>query len=349
MRECPPSLKCVVWDLDNTVWDGVLGEDGVVRLRPEIAGVIRTLDAHGVLHSVASRSDAATARAELLKCGLDDYFLYPQINWGAKAASIATIAQSLNIALDAIAFVDDDPFEREAVRSAHPDVRCLDARAIRSVADMPVALDDVPTREAATRRQLYRADQHRQSAEANFVGDSAEFLAGLNLVLTTRLASPGDLDRAEELTQRTHQLNSTGLPYSRDELEALRQSRQNCVLISTLEDRFGFYGQIGLVLLETLADVWTIKLLLTSCRVASRGVGGVLLLILIGAARKQNVRLQAEFRATDRNRIMYVTLKLAGFRESGRRGDVLVLEHSLPTAPAVPAYVRLRGWPQVSE
>src|SRR5579863_9689303 len=86
-----PSIKCVVWDLDNTLWDGVLLEDEQVSLRPGVLEVIKTLDSRGILHSIASKNDRAAAMNKLAEFGLSEYFLYPQINWNSKAASVREI------------------------------------------------------------------------------------------------------------------------------------------------------------------------------------------------------------------------------------------------------------------
>lgn len=337
----PPPIKCVIWDLDETVWDGVLLESGSVRVRPEIADIICALDARGVLHSIASHNDERQALAQLEACALAEYFLYPQVNWEPKAASVEAIARLLNISLDAVVFVDDDEFQREAVRFAHPLVRCIDARSIRSIDDLPVAADAVVTEDAALRRRYYQANAHRQRAEESFSGTQEQFLATLDLIVTIGRASEPDLDRAEELTLRTHQLNSTGVPYSKDALRDASRAADRRVLMVTMRDRFGAYGQIGLVLLDAGADAWTIRLLLTSCRVASRGVGGIVLRWLTAEAAAAGTRLLAHFVPNDRNRIMGITFRLAGFREHERRGDLVVFEHPLDRVPPVPSFVRL--------
>src|SRR5881296_3740569 len=90
------SIKCVVWDLDNTLWEGVLLEDEQVVLRPQVPEIIKTLDSRGILQSIASRNDHAKAIDQLRAFGLDEYFLYPQINWNSKASSIQAIARSIN-------------------------------------------------------------------------------------------------------------------------------------------------------------------------------------------------------------------------------------------------------------
>lgn len=341
MTDAARAIKCVVWDLDQTLWHGVLLEDAAVRLRPEAVTALQTLDERGILHSVASRGDPGAAMDRLRAFELDEYFLYPQIGWGAKATSIGTIARALNIGLDAVAFVDDDPFEREAVQFAHPQVLCLDAALAASLPDLPALSPARVTPEASMRRALYRRDLQRQAEEQAFADRQADFLGTLDLVLTVRLAGEEDLDRAEELTHRTHQLNTTGVAYSRNELAELARAGRHRLLVADLRDRFGPYGQIGLVLLEREAGAWTIALLLTSCRVASRGIGSVLLCYLAAEAKRHGVRLLAEFVPRERNRIMYVTLRLAGLVERARRGETIVLEHPLAQLVPVPAYIRL--------
>ena len=109
-RAATRTIKVVVWDLDNTLWDGVLLEGDTVRLRPGAAEALATLDSRGILLSIASKNDPDAALDRLRELGVSDYFIYPQIGWSAKSAGVAAIAQSINVGLDAIAFIDDDPF-----------------------------------------------------------------------------------------------------------------------------------------------------------------------------------------------------------------------------------------------
>src|SRR5215467_10763890 len=131
------SIKCVVWDLDNTVWDGILLEDESVTLRPHVVDILKTLDERGILHSIASRNDHNTALAKLQEFGIDEYFLYPQINWNSKASSVGQIAKDINIGIDTLAFIDDQPFEREEVAFSIPDVMCIDAAEMKTLLDRP--------------------------------------------------------------------------------------------------------------------------------------------------------------------------------------------------------------------
>jgi FkbH-like protein len=334
-------IKCAVWDLDETLWQGILLEDGAVRLRPGVVDVIRALDERGILQSVASRNDPATAVAQLRAFGLDHYFLYPQIGWSAKSASVQAIARALNIGLDAVAFIDDQPFERDEVAHNLPQVLCLDAAEIEHLPAMPAFTPRFLTEDSRRRRQMVLSDLEREKAEAGFEGPSESFLAGLDMVFTIRRAREEDLRRAEELTLRTNQLNTTGLTYSYEELLALSRSEDHLLLIAGLDDRYGTYGRVGLALVELGRDIWSMKLLLMSCRVMSRGTGAVLLNHVMCLARGAGVCLQADFVANERNRMMFVTYRLAGFKSVHQDADHYLLEHDMAKVPDFPGYVRV--------
>lgn len=337
-----PPVKCVVWDLDNTLWHGVLLEDGASPLRDGVARAVRELDARGFVQSIASRNDEQAALARLKETGLDEYFLVPQIGWGAKSASVRRIAQALNLAVEAFLFIDDDAFEREEVGRAHPGIRVADAAEVGAGllerADLTPASVTVDGRR---RRRMYQAQLRRDDAEQDFSGPPEEFLASLDMVLTVRHAREEDLPRAEELTVRTHQLNATGYTYSYQELDGFRDSQDRSLLVAALRDRFGDYGTVGLVLVDHAPGLWTLKLLLVSCRVMSRGIGTVLLNHVIARARDAGVRLTGEFVPTGRNRPMMVAYRFAGFTSAGERDGVTVLEHTAAAVPALPAHLRL--------
>jgi FkbH-like protein len=332
-------VKCVVWDLDDTLWDGILLEDPDVALRPWVRSTLATLDERGVLHSIASRNDPATALRKLDEFGLTDYFLHPQIGWNPKSRSVADIAELLNIGVDALAFVDDQPFELDEVAFANPTVLCVDAAAAAGIVDRPEFMPRFVTAESRQRRSMYRGGIERERAQRAFTGGDEAFLRTLDMAFTISRAGADDLQRAEELTVRTNQLNSTGTTYSYADLEALSVSPDHLLLVAGLTDRYGSYGTIGLALVERGAKVWTLKLLLMSCRVMSRGVGTVLLNHVMRLAGEQGVRLEAEFVPTDRNRIMYVTYRFAGFTETGTRAGVVVLTAPRGGVPDPPSYL----------
>lgn len=336
------TIKCVVWDLDHTLWNGVLLEDDQVTLRPEVLTIIQELDRRGILHSIASKNDHAAVWEKLEQLGIASYFLYPQINWNSKSSSIREIARLINIGVDTLAFIDDQPFERDEVAFSVPEVLCIDANDIDGLLDLPEMQPTFITDDSRKRRQMYMSDIQRNQAEKEFVGSNESFLASLQMVFTIAEAHEEDLQRAEELTVRTHQLNTTGYTYSYDELNAFRQSERHKLLVAGLDDRYGTYGKIGLALLECGEEVWMLKLLLMSCRVMSRGVGTIMVNHIMHLAHQAGARLQAEFVSNDRNRMMYITYKFGGFKEVETRGEVTIFENDLSTIQPFPAYVTVR-------
>lgn len=339
----PGAIKVLVWDLDNTLWDGTLLEGDAVRLRPAAAAALRTLDARGILLSIASKNDPDQAMGKLRELGLDEYFIYPQIGWSSKSSGVASIAKSINVGLDAIAFIDDDPFERGEVHHALPEVRVIEAGAAAELAGMPELMPRFITGESALRRRMYQADIERNRAEEGFQGPQEEFLASLAMRFTIHPARTEDLQRAEELTVRTNQLNTSGQTYSYEELDGFRRSAAHLLLIAGLDDRYGSYGKIGLALIDKQPRVWTLKLLLMSCRVISRGVGSILISHILRLAQAAGVGLQAEFKSTPRNRMMLIAYKFAGFRELEKRGELLLFEHPLAGVQPFPPYVEVQA------
>jgi FkbH-like protein len=330
-----------VWDLDETLWHGTLLEEGEVRLRAGVEKTVVALDQRGILQSVASKNDREHALSALRSLNLSEYFLYPQIGWNSKAESIQTIVKLLNISSDTIAFVDDQQVERDEVAFSIPEVLCLGPGDLDSLLERPEFIPRFVTEDSALRRRMYQTDMERLQAEESYTGPKGEFLATLGMELTISKARVEDLRRAEELTLRTHQLNSTGYTYSYEELDHYRTSAQHLLLVCGLRDHYGPYGKIGLALIECGTSAWVIKLLLMSCRVMTRGVGSVLLGHIVRLAKEANAALVAEFVPNQKNRIMAVAYGFANFCESGWRGDVQLLENNLSIVPQIPSYMRV--------
>lgn len=335
------TIKCVVWDLDHTLWDGILSEDINVSLKPGVREIIEELDNRGILQSISSKNDYESAMRVLKSFGLEDYFLYPQINWKAKSEHICRIQEKLNFGMDTIALIDDQEFERQEVAFSLPDVMCIEADRIPLVLDMPCMKPKYITDDSKKRRTLYQSDQKRDEFEESYSGTKEEFLNTLHIEFRVNKANVDDLKRVEELTIRTHQLNSTGIVFSYDKLMKLIHSEDYLVLIAEMKDKFGTYGKIGISVVEKKEDKWNIKLLLMSCRVMSKGVGTVMLRYIMKLAREENVHLFADFIPTDRNRIMYITYKFEGFSESDKKDGVVILEANLPKTIDYPGYVKV--------
>ncbi|MEV0694512.1 HAD-IIIC family phosphatase [Streptomyces sp. NPDC050388] len=341
-----PQVKVVVWDLDNTLWDGALVEGADGTPRPSVVRIIQELDGRGVLQSVASKNDAAVAMPVLEAAGLAEFFLYPEISWSPKSDAVKHIAAALNVGTDTVLFVDDDPFERAEVAASHPEVRCVDSRDVHTL----LTRDDIPAPDAVpadsvSRRELYRREERRQADERVFTGTKSEFLASLHLRLAIRDARPEDLTRAAELTTRTNQLNTTGLAFGQRELSALTTDPGHSVLVLELEDDFGEYGMIGVVVVRHTDDEMRVRLFLLSCRVMGRNLVPAIVAELADAARARGVALTADFVSTPVNRPMYVTYRFAGFREQDERDGVKNLALAGSPSEAATAHVRITDRP----
>ncbi len=325
-RDSDQIVKCLVWDLDDTLWQGTLLEGDDVRLRDGVLHVLEELDERGIVHSIVSRNEPGLVTERLCSLGVAEYFVAPQYGWGAKSSAVRRVAEELGLGLDAIAFVDDQPFELDEVAADLPQVRCYPAMDIPSLPHRdefrPVIISD----DGRRRRLLYRSELERRRAEHEWDGVPVEFMRSLAMVFRIRPASDSDLARAEELTRRTNQLNSTGVTYDREELRRMIASPAHTVLTASLEDRYGPYGVIGLAVVERRPDAWWLRLLLMSCRVISRGVGGILLAHVVREAEAAAMPLRADLVHTGRNRQMHVTYRLTGFQEISQAGPICVLE-----------------------
>lgn len=343
MTESKKEIKCVVWDLDHTIWDGTLIENDDVKLKPGIGDVLKTLDARGILHSIASKNNYEDAMEKLKEFAIDKYFLYPEIHWNTKSSGIANIQKNINIGMDTILFIDDQPFEREEVESVLPDVTTIDALEYRNLPDLPRLNPRFITSDSKKRRKMYMDDIKRKVEQDEFKGPEEAFLASLNMHFVIHGAQEEDLKRAEELTVRTNQLNATGRTYDYDELNAFRLSDKHKLLVCELTDKYGSYGKIGLALIEISDEYWHLKLLLMSCRVMARGVGTVLISHIMQETKKAGKKLRADFRKTDRNRMMYVSYKFANFKEvsSDDEGNIL-FENDLSMIQAFPPYIDIK-------
>lgn len=320
-------MKCLVWDLDNTLWQGTLSEGDDCVPAAGVRELIETLDARGILQSVASKNDHDLAWARLEKLGLARYFVLPQIGWWPKSESVRTIAEELKFAEDTIAFVDDQPAERAEVHFHLPWVRCYTAGQVPELAKLTEFQPSRVTEDSRRRREMYQAGFQRAAARTDFNGPDEEFTRSLELELRVEVASERQLARVEELTLRTSQMNATGVHYSEDDLRALLDDPTHTVLVVSMRDRFGPHGAVGVLLLETGVEQWHLKLLATSCRVVSFGAGAVLLRWLVDEAARAGTHLIADFRRTDRNRMMEIAYRFAGFAD-----DICPCVATLPAA-----------------
>jgi FkbH-like protein len=297
----PRLCKCVVWDLDGTLWDGTLVEDGEekLRLKSRVVETLKALDERGILLSVASKNNADAALAALRRLGIAEYFVVPHINWEPKSQNIEQIAKELNIGIDTLLFVDDSPFERAQVSSACSSVVVIDAAEYERIPARPECQVPV-TAESKQRRTFYKEQQTRDDARRGFDGDYFEFLRRCELKLTIRSLCAADLERVYELTQRTNQLNFSGNRYTYGELRVLINDPDLETFVLDCEDRFGIYGTVGFCIVKH-GDNRIIDLMF-SCRIQAKRVEHAFLSHVLRIYRERGGQiLYANYRKTERN------------------------------------------------
>jgi FkbH-like protein len=311
--------KLVVFDLDNTLWEGVLLE-GEVTLHGEIPKLFRTLDERGILISISSKNAHADAMAKLESLGLADYVLHPRIGWGPKSEGVAAIVKAIDIGADTVLFIDDNPFEREEVGRSLAGVEVMPETAISNLALHP-RLQGAVTAESRTRRQMYREAIVREQTAESYGDDYLTFLRDCEIVVTIRRDEPDDFDRIVELVQRTNQLNFSGRKYDRAEIsEILRDpARERHVVVC--RDKFGAYGTVGFCLSSREGDAVVVEDFMLSCRVQGKFIEQALFWRLAEeAGRDPANRVIVNFKRTDRNRAAEMVLEKLGFApiEDGR-------------------------------
>jgi FkbH-like protein len=311
-----PTVKCVAWDLDNTLWTGILVENGAQGCQPreEIVAVVRALDERGILQTVVSKNDQDAAWPLIEGAGLAQYFLYPAINWGPKSENLLQIAAHLNIGLDSLALVDDSDIERAEVQAALPMVRVysdVDAATVLSRPEFDVPITDA----ARVRRQSYLENLERERALARFPGGYLTFLRSCNLCI--RLFRPTEEShrkRCLELIQRSNQLNLSTRRYSPAEFEQLLSDPANLCITVDCADRFGQYGIVGFVRVQGAPGVAIVHDFVLSCRVAKKRVEHSVFRWLGARVVGQGGGLiQACFRPTERNMALAKVLEDLAF------------------------------------
>lgn len=337
-------IKCVVWDLDQTLWSGVLLEGDVPVLRPGVRTTLEALDRRGILHSIASQGDHALSLSALRTLGLEDYFLAPQIDLlRDKAEKIATVAETLNVQFEHLAFIDDSAYHRALVTHSLPAVAVFDAWQAAELPALPVFRVGQSTPESRGRRRLYQAELQRQTAQQHWSGSRLDFLKSCHIQVTLRAARRQDVARIGELLERTHRLNASIRTSSPQTLADLIGSGPYRVTVAQLSDRFGDQGLVGVLILGQEPDRWEIDTLLVSCRVMGRGVGETLLVYGMTVAKEQGQKLlQARYLQTASNRPMSVLFATHGFRPNPPKDATVSFRHGLAQIPDYPAWVSVR-------
>ena len=335
------SRKCLVLDLDNTLWGGLIGDDGVEGIvlgngsavgeaHLAIQRLALELRERGVILAVCSKNDQANA---LLPFKEHNEMLLrePHIacfvaNWNDKAGNLRDIAMTLNIGLDSLVFLDDNPAEREIVRRELPEVAVPEVGT--DPADYPAMIARAGYFEAVSfseedrqRAEMYRANAERREVQAS-VTNLAEYLASLDMVMTARSFDAVGRARISQLVNKSNQFNVTTKRYGENDIEAFELDPAKFTLQLRLTDKFGDNGIISVIIFDKGGETWSCDTWLMSCRVLGRGVEQAVLNEVVAAARAERVTtLQATYIPTKKNGLARDLFAKLGFTKIGDEPD----------------------------
>jgi FkbH-like protein len=339
------SARVVVLDLDNTLWGGVLGEDGLAGLR--IGGdypgnayatfqrLLKTLPDRGIALAVCSRNDrdlaieALATHPEMLIRPAD--FVATRIDWRPKSVGLREIAEELNLGLESLLFVDDNPIERDQIRLHLPEVKVLDlptspAFFAEALANCPWLQSAVRTAEDTGRVRSYQA-LHKVREEQRTAANVDEFYAGLGMQLHLQPLDDANIARAVQLSQKTNQFNTTTARYDQRGLKQIVAEGGEVVVVG-LEDRHLQFENIGLIILRPdPADQGKgqVDCYLLSCRVLGRGLETAVLKWAVRRAAARGWKtLQGAVIETPRNTPVRGVYQDAGFQPAAAHGEWLI-------------------------
>jgi FkbH-like protein len=335
------SRKCLVLDLDNTLWGGVIGDDGIENIvlgQGSAAGeaflaiqqMALDLRERGIMLAVSSKNEDRIARAVfqthpemLLK---EDHISVFQANWSDKASNLEAIAEALNIGLDSLVFVDDNPVERRQVRQALPQV------AVPELGEDPALypryvmgagyFEAIAFLDADRRRvEQYQANAKRAALQSN-ARDLNSFLASLEMVMTSGPFDKAGRSRITQLINKSNQFNLTARRYTEADVEQVGSDPHALTFQVRLADSFGDNGMISVIIARDTGGAWEIDTWLMSCRVLGRGVEQAVLNELVAQVRHAGAsRLVGVYRPTDRNEMVAEHYRKLGFDHVETRPD----------------------------
>jgi FkbH-like protein len=351
--------KCLLLDLDNTLWGGVIGEDGVKGIQLSETGEgaryrdfqlrIRELGKMGIILGIVSKNNEADAlevferHAHMVLRKGD--FAAMKINWSAKAQNIAELAQDLDIGMDSIVVIDDNPVEREAIRTALPEVTVPEFPA--DTCELTSFFERVykeyfftleSTEEDRKRTETYLANAER-AAERTVAPSIEEFLAGLRTKIFLTRARDEDFGRAAQLTQKTNQFNLTMRRYAEQELRALQTTPGAAVFIASVADKYGDNGKVLVSIVRREAPgTAELDTFLMSCRVLGRFIEDQILDHLVKELRSDGFsRLRVRFIPTRKNAPArtFIERLQGGRRVSDAKSGAQTWEFDISTASPV--------------
>ena len=301
--------KCLVLDLDNSLWGGIIGEDGLdgIKLdnKPpgnaylEFQKVILELYNRGIILTINSKNNLEDVKEVFKKHPFmvlkEHHFSSMYINWDDKASNLQSIAKDLNIGIDSLVFWDDDPVNRELVTQRLPEVLVVDvpndpslyANTLRNLNDFN---SFQITAEDRKKGQMYASQLHRKSSEKKF-SNIDDFLASLNMEVTIKNPDNFTIPRISQLTMKTNQFNLTTKRYSEEDIKKMANTDKYLIRTFSVIDKFGDNGLTGLYIInKENKQRWKIDTFLMSCRIMGRNVEKVMLNDLIENAKRENIQ-----------------------------------------------------------
>jgi FkbH-like protein len=340
--------KCIVLDLDNTLWGGIIGEDGFDRidlsLKPpgmafmEFQRVLLALYQRGVILAINSRNNEDEAlraiRDHPFMVLREEHFAIMKINWSDKISNMKEIAQELNIGLDSIVYFDDDPINRELMSKAIPQIKTVDLPDDPSLyASTLMQINDfntlVMTNEDRNRGEMYR-QEHKRTELKRSSSNLEDFLKQLEIRVTMKKANNFTIPRIAQLTLKTNQFNLTTRRYQEEDVETLAQDHTKLIGCAQTQDKFGDNGITGVYIVNKnhVDKEWFIDTFLLSCRVMGRGIEDAMMGYILSKAKEEGVsKVKAEFIPTKKNKPCEQLLPNFGFK---KEGEQWVYTYSVP-------------------
>lgn len=332
--------KCIVLDLDNTLWGGIIGEDGFDRidlsLKPpgmafmEFQRVLLALYQRGVILAINSRNNEDEAlraiRDHPFMVLREEHFATMKINWSDKISNMKEIAQELNIGLDSIVYFDDDPINRELMSKAIPQIKTIDLPDDPSLyASTLMQINDfntlVMTNEDRNRGEMYR-EEHKRTELKRSSSNLEDFLKQLEIRVTMKKANNFTIPRIAQLTLKTNQFNLTTRRYQEEDVETLAQDHTKLIGCAQTQDKFGDNGITGVYIVNKnhVDKEWFIDTFLLSCRVMGRGIEDAMMGYILSKAKEEGViKVKAEFIPTKKNKPCEQLLPNFGFKKEGEQ------------------------------
>jgi FkbH-like protein len=360
------SKKCIVLDLDNTLWGGIVGEDGIkgIHLGHAYPGncfrafqqELLKLHHRGVLLAVNSKNNEADA-LEVIDTHPDmvlrrKHFSAIRINWEDKASNMKALAEELNIGVDSMIMIDDNPIECEQIHQLLPecDVICLPGQPylIQQVFDVLPGIENIRlTDEDKKKGEMYQAQIARKQHERTY-GNLDDFLKSLELEVGIQAAVPFSIPRIAQLTQKTNQMNLTTRRYTEADIAAMVNDSNTFVFSVSSKDKFGDNGIVGVVILKLKEEECLIDTFLLSCRVIGRNIEGAMIAVMSEFARGKGAgTLLGEYLQTTKNkpaRDMFERFQFDKFSETLYRADLCKRVFEIPSyirvAIDIPDYAR---------